>query len=409
MKISTFEVTGLFELYNHTLEFNIPKGKQINDKASVIMMYGRNGIGKTTVLRMIEGLMTLDFDVFRSTKFVSACLTFSNGNKITVECIFNENNKDSLLVRYKDMEVKLNSKERGSAKNDEKEKQAFFVKQYNQDLDNFTFEFIDTERLIKRNIKEQMLIEENANKGKAVQVKDQTTYLLDKVKRFVSDSQVNHSRYFQKTGLELFDRILINLENHPKLNSKDLMNRINSITESEKKCQIDRLGLTKEKWNKKKLAEIISTSKRNQNKLTIISSYIEVLESRNEEIKNVAERLLKFENLLNGFLLDKTIAINQEGFILKSTNGDILKENILSTGEYHLLYLTVLALCTKVKGTVIAIDEPEMSMHISWQNNLVNALIQISSKAAPQMIYATHSPDIAKNYVNSLNTTKYGS
>jgi ABC-type oligopeptide transport system ATPase subunit len=61
-----------------------------------------------------------------------------------------------------------------------------------------------------------------------------------------------------------------------------------------------------------------------------------------------------------------------------------------------------------VQGTEIAIDEPEMSMHISWQNKLINALLQISSKANPQYIFATHSPDIAATYSNSLKTVTYG-
>ena len=56
---------------------------------------------------------------------------------------------------------------------------------------------------------------------------------------------------------------------------------------------------------------------------------------------------------------------------------------------------------------MIAIDEPEMSMHISWQNKLVKALLKISSKANPQFIFATHSPDIAANYNNSFKTAKY--
>ena len=134
-----------------------------------------------------------------------------------------------------------------------------------------------------------------------------------------------------------------------------------------------------------------------------------MLESRNLERMSLAERLLNFEKLLNEFLTDKVLSINSNGFILtsKNKNNDILNETQLSTGEYHLLYLTILALSTKAKGTVIAIDEPEMSMHISWQRKLIKALVQISSKASPQMIFATHSPDIASNYTNSLTTELY--
>jgi predicted ATP-dependent endonuclease of OLD family len=40
----------------------------------------------------------------------------------------------------------------------------------------------------------------------------------------------------------------------------------------------------------------------------------------------------------------------------------------------------------------ILIDEPEMSMHIDWQTELVSAIRQLNPKA--QLILATHSPEI---------------
>jgi ABC-type cobalamin/Fe3+-siderophores transport system ATPase subunit len=414
MKISKFEVIGLFDLYNHILDFGIGSDNaSSDDKASVIMLFGRNGIGKTTILRMIDGLMTLDFDTFRISKFRKACLSFSNGQKISVEPVFDEKKENlvHLLVKYKSLVVHLHPKTKGALTPKEKDNELNFVKSYNADLDKFSFEFIDTERLIRKNIKDEMLVEEAVLKGKIIrkQKTEPNKFLVEKVKSFVRDSQVNFSNYFYRTEPELFDRIISNLESKHKLIGKDLLDRVNNLSASEKEFSIERLGLAREKWDKKKLIKIIKESKADQNKLTIIASYLEVLESRNNERLSLAERLLTFETLLNEFLLDKKIIIENEEFRINSTNKkqDLLNESQLSTGEYHLLYLTVLALCTKVKGTVIAIDEPEMSMHIGWQRKLVNTLINISSKASPQMIFATHSPDIAANFINSLTTEDY--
>ncbi len=414
MRLDKFQVIGLFDLYNHTLDFTKEENTKQNESegASVIMIYGRNGVGKTTILRMIDGLMTLNFDVFRNSKFKKACLTFSTGDKISVELVIEEQENSYLSVKYKDLETKLHPKEKGAYSPEEYEKEVIFVKQYNSDLDKFSFEFIDTERLIRRNIKDEMAVLDPKLYGKLtkIQKSESNKYLVEKVRGFIRDSQINFSNYFYRTEPELFDKILANLERPQELKSEELLERIEAIIRSEIEYKIDTLGLVKEKWDKMKLIEIINNSALDQNKLTIIASYIEVLESRNLERMSLAERLIKFESLLNEFLYDKKISINNKGFLINSINStkDSLNEDQLSTGEYHLLYLTSLALCTKVKGTVIAIDEPEMSMHIGWQRKLVNALVQISSKASPQMIFATHSPDIAINFPNSLTTEGYG-
>lgn len=254
--------------------------------------------------------------------------------------------------------------------------------------------------------------EEIITKGTRIVRKKSTKpvlHLAEKVRSFIRDSQVNFSSYFSRTEPELFDKILSKLESSGNVSAKDLLARIKVLVHSEKIFRIDELGLSKENWNRRRLSSIINSSSNDHHKLTIIESYLEVLESRNTERMSLAERLINFEKLLNEFLFDKVISINSDGLIIKSKNqtSDELDETQLSTGEYHLLYLTILALCTKVKGTVIAIDEPEMSMHVAWQRKLVKALLKISSKASPQMIFATHSPDIAANYKNSLKTVNY--
>ncbi|GBQ13317.1 hypothetical protein CFR78_14335 [Komagataeibacter rhaeticus] len=41
-------------------------------------------------------------------------------------------------------------------------------------------------------------------------------------------------------------------------------------------------------------------------------------------------------------------------------------------------------------------DEPELSLHIDWQENLVPSLKKINPNS--QVIFATHSPDIVGAY-----------
>ena len=45
-----------------------------------------------------------------------------------------------------------------------------------------------------------------------------------------------------------------------------------------------------------------------------------------------------------------------------------------------------------MRGSTILIDEPELSMHIDWQHDLIESLSRLNGQA--QFILATHSPEI---------------
>ena len=135
----------------------------------------------------------------------------------------------------------------------------------------------------------------------------------------------------------------------------------------------------------------------------MLGSYVELLESRAAERALVADRLRTFERHMSEFFGDKTVSIDpREGICIRTESGDTLAEHQLSSGEFHFLFLMVAALVTRQRGTVIAIDEPEMSMHIAWQPKLIEALVDCASNAHPLFIFATHSPDLAASYPDAM-------
>lgn len=99
----------------------------------------------------------------------------------------------------------------------------------------------------------------------------------------------------------------------------------------------------------------------------------------------------------------KEVLVNAEtGFEVFTDAGYVLSEDQLSSGEYHLMFLLVASLTARHRGTVIAIDEPELSMHISWQRQLVRALLECAANSQPQLLLATHSPDIAAEFQDAM-------
>jgi predicted ATPase len=61
-----------------------------------------------------------------------------------------------------------------------------------------------------------------------------------------------------------------------------------------------------------------------------------------------------------------------------------------------LLILFIEALLQRKQPYIFMADEPELSLHISWQRNIVSAIRSINPNA--QIIVATHSPEIAGKF-----------
>ena len=95
---------------------------------------------------------------------------------------------------------------------------------------------------------------------------------------------------------------------------------------------------------------------------------------------------------------NKDIRISpQHGLRIESKNGDILRADLLSTGEQNQLVLLYDLFFKTPFGSVLLIDEPESSFHVAWQNDFVNDMQVIAGIKQLQIVIATHSPIIVSN------------
>lgn len=78
----------------------------------------------------------------------------------------------------------------------------------------------------------------------------------------------------------------------------------------------------------------------------------------------------------------------------------------LSSGEKHMIIQTYELLFKAQEGTLVMIDEPELSLHIMWQMNYLKNLSEIIALRGFQCIIATHSPQIF-NSLWSLSVDLY--
>ncbi|WP_143672727.1 AAA family ATPase [Streptomyces sp. b94] len=134
----------------------------------------------------------------------------------------------------------------------------------------------------------------------------------------------------------------------------------------------------------------------NPDSLALISTYLDDTKEKLATFEPLRRRLDPFIEFLRRHYKGKDIRIDQEhGFRISSlrTGEDILPVH-LSSGEQQIFVLAHKLLFGSVPGTLVMIDEPELSLHVLWQSSFVEDLTEISEVAGTYFILATHSPTL---------------
>ncbi|MEI7052459.1 AAA family ATPase [Pseudomonas koreensis] len=95
----------------------------------------------------------------------------------------------------------------------------------------------------------------------------------------------------------------------------------------------------------------------------------------------------------------KELLVDSLGKIKITQNGSPVELEFLSSGEKQLLILIAHARFGSSKRSAFVVDEPEISLHMRWQEMLVDALIK--GGKSNQFIFATHSPEIVGYHVDN--------
>lgn len=113
-----------------------------------------------------------------------------------------------------------------------------------------------------------------------------------------------------------------------------------------------------------------------------------------EFIHKVYSQKHLFGRILNDLLKDsgKTVdlAKSKPSFVLSS--GKHISMYDLSSGEKQILYILLKVLLQEKKDYVMFLDEPELSLHVDWQEVLIDKILELNPNC--QLIISTHSPSL---------------
>ena len=126
--------------------------------------------------------------------------------------------------------------------------------------------------------------------------------------------------------------------------------------------------------------------------------YAKELEKNKE---NIFASLHRYEEIVNSFLSNKSIKFDERGHLKIETSSTAdINPRFLSSGEKQILIFLTEALLRVEKPVVYVADEPELSLHVTWQEKLLKSLVTLGGQM--QVIVATHSPDIVGNFQDKV-------
>lgn len=124
---------------------------------------------------------------------------------------------------------------------------------------------------------------------------------------------------------------------------------------------------------------------------SLMSLRMSMIDSPEDKQAELKSRIVDFQNAVNSLfaLTHKRIEIEGSKFSVVTDNGKLLV-GALSSGEMQILLILLRVFLLNGRETVVLIDEPENSLDIDWQFDLVNLLVRLNPDA--QFFITTHSP-----------------
>lgn len=433
MRIEKIIVNKLFGIFDHEISLNM------SDRITIL--HGKNGVGKTTVLRLINGFFNSRYSELRAIPFEKLTIFFDDHTHLVIfpqqieekmrksiqfSLLENTTNKNLQFFEYKSKSRYLDSERKfplslvdelipnlerihprlwlhlptGETLNldDIVERFSEYLPplkelQINQpewldDIRNgICVRFIESQRLL--NIADDI----SSSKLRRLELKQKLK--LPSVVSYAEDLAENIQNKLAEYGKlsqsldRTFPSRVFQKSLSTKLTDDELKSKLNEL-ENKRNGLINAGLLNKDEDPNFQVEDHIEDSTRK-----LLSVYVEDIENKLNIFKEIAEKIELFKKIINQKFSYKEITIDQEkGFIFMTENGENLSPTDLSSGEQHELVM-LYELLFKVKpDSLILIDEPELSLHVEWKIQFLKDLEEITKLANIDIMIATHSPSL---------------
>lgn len=206
----------------------------------------------------------------------------------------------------------------------------------------------------------------------------------------IRDALTSYARQSQSLD-QSFPERLLSAQVWSSFSVSDLQGRMKELEKQREKLKkIDLIGDTTSYP-----FDVSTLEKATDAQRSVMTLYVADTAQKLGVLEDLARRVEILLENINRKFQHKTIQISKEkGLAAITPEGKQLDLNALSSGEQHELVLLYDLLFRVKANTLVLIDEPELSLHVTWQKSFLPDLLEIVAAARFDVLLATHSPFI---------------
>ncbi len=209
---------------------------------------------------------------------------------------------------------------------------------------------------------------------------------VERISSLVTDARRKSLAISQKADREFAARSL----DKDRTTTKEAELRERYARVSSLNQELHRNGLTEETINLE-----FPSGRTNLTERRILNLFLDDWEAKLSPLVPIHEKIELLREIVGKKLATKRMTFDNRGILrFYSLTDEEISVSMLSSGEQHLLALFTMLLFNAAEGSLVLIDEPEISLHAAWKHAFLADIERVAMINDLQIVVATHSTAI---------------
>lgn len=435
MKLRSVIIEELFGQFTHHIDLNT------EDRITVI--HGVNGVGKTTILRLVDALFSGRLQILRTTPYRRMILKFDDDRELHISRSTASATRRTLTIqlkagrRTKIAVLRPDSSARAMFDPEIVEGHAPHLERigYREWVDPATGTTLSMADIVERfpDLVPERLHRKLPSWLKAV-LADLETHLIETQRLYsfpnsrVSPNPLRRGRpryapTVERYAMEMAEQIQEGLRRSGATGAsldRTFPHRLLAKTTSARATEERIRSRYKEQSSyRSRLMEAgliepeepipLPANKLGTSEKKVLWEYLNDVDKKLKLFDHLLQRVELFREIINARFQNKRVSIDKtNGLCVTTTQNTNVPLSALSSGEQHELVLAYSLLFIVKRGSLILVDEPELSLHITWQHRFIDDLRKISEASDLDFVLATHSPALVARHRSLMVALEVG-